>query len=58
VASFRSIFKGIDTESFVLLARFLQIATKFTKRAFLKLLGFYQGQCASQQADIEELAYM
>jgi hypothetical protein len=36
VASFRSLFRGIYAETFVLLAHLVQIATKFTKRAFLK----------------------
>jgi hypothetical protein len=36
VASFRSLFKGIYAETFVLLAHLVQIATKFTKRAFTK----------------------
>jgi hypothetical protein len=34
VASFLSLFKGISDETFVFLTHLVQIATKFTKRAF------------------------
>jgi hypothetical protein len=36
MASFRTLFKGIYAETFGLLTHLVQIATKFTKRAFLK----------------------